>query len=156
MVPECLGRSGGIQNVGMLEGPNIKMTLDMCHPTAQTVTERRPDLVMWRKSGKQIHFLEVACAWDPLAKECDFKNQKNIYAKLAKDLINQHPGHKVMVQPLIVWTMGLVIGARHNLRDMGLFPTLAGVGLVREIQQEVLYNMVRILKRHMAMHGNLK
>ena len=78
MMPECLGRSGGIQNVGMLEGPNIKMTLDMCHPTAQTVTERRPDLVMWRKSGKQIHFLEMACAWDPLAEECDFKNQKKI------------------------------------------------------------------------------
>ena len=78
-------------------------------------------MVVWLKEEHKIRILEVACTWESLVELREEEKERN-YAELAADLVNQNPGYQVTVHPVVVDTMGLVVGLRHYLQDSGLFP----------------------------------
>ena len=52
--------------VGVLNGRDLKLVIDVRVPTDRQLSATRPDLIVYSWRTKHISILEVACAWEPL------------------------------------------------------------------------------------------
>ena len=142
-----------VQRPGIIECPEHKIVSDLCLPIVRPMAERHPDLVVWQKKEWKIWILEVVCTWEPLVEKREMEKKRK-YTELVVDLANQNPGHCVTVHPIVVGTIGLVMGLRCHLQDSGLFSAATISQLTREVQRGVIYDAVRIIRRHITVHGD--
>ena len=63
----------------ILEKSVVKITVDHCIPTAERISERRPDLFLTIKGENRIAILEVAVSWETRLLESEKKHK---YRKL--------------------------------------------------------------------------
>lgn len=139
----------GWHGVGVVENTEWKLSIDISNPTIQAMTERRPDLLVFDKSQRQITIIEIACAWDPLVSERETE-KRNKYQAFARDLATQNPGWKVSVSPWVFGDLGLIVGLRKEIQDTGLLEGKELENLIRNCQREVLCSAVRIIRSSLA------
>ena len=56
----------GCKGVGVLEGKDLKLVVDVSVPTDRQLSATRLDLIVYSWRTKCISILEVVCAWEPL------------------------------------------------------------------------------------------
>ena len=139
----------GWAGVGVIENDQAKLTIDISKPTIETMSERRPDLIVELKSQKRILIVEIACAWDPLVPERE-REKRAKYSALAKDLANQNPGHQVEVLTFVFGDLGSIGTLRAELSKSKLFSPTECTDLIRNCQREVLCAAVRIIRSTLA------
>ena len=101
----------GWKGVGVLEGKDMKLVIDVSIPMDRQLSATRPDLIVYSWRTKCIFILEVACAWEPLIIVRE-KEKRAKYQDLARDLATQHRGWKVSVHPLVVGDLASLAGFR--------------------------------------------
>ena len=115
-------RWGGRRSVrsAVYGGKDITILVDQCIPTKEKIEARRPDLVIRMQGKKTIIIMEVACAWEPIVKGREAQ-KKAKYGELAADLANQWPGYTIRNIPVVIGTLGIVVGARKALLSTRLW-----------------------------------
>ena len=69
------------------------------------------------KTMRSIIILEVACAWEPAV---DVKEvQKRSKWELTADLAHQWPQYRVTNSPVVIGTLGFLVGLKKALLGMG-------------------------------------
>ena len=70
-MPEALKwGSLGWDGVGVMEGNNVKLAVDISIPTDRQMTEWRPHLIAYFWESRCIVIFKIACPWEPLIVEC--------------------------------------------------------------------------------------
>ena len=132
-----------------LENDQAKILWDASIPTNRNLENRRPDMLVQLKKRKTIFLFEMACAYDALVEERQ-SEKTGKYDELAADLAIQQRGYSVKVVALVIGDMGSIGNLADQLSSTQLFAPRHVCSIVRAMQQRVLYESTRIIKRHLA------
>ena len=139
----------GWKGVGVLNGRDLKLVIDVSVPTDRQLSATRPDLTVYSWRTKHIAILEVACAWE-LVVIVREKEKREKYQEFARDLATQHQEWKVSVYPLVVKDLASLAGFREELGKTHLLTKREISFLARNCQFEALCSAVRIIQRHLS------
>ena len=154
-IPRNRWMRNGTAMSAMYEGERATILVDQCIPTKGHFAARRPDLMVRIYSTKTIIILKVACAWNPNVAEREAQ-KKSKHRELAADLAHQWPQYQVTNFPVAIGTMGLIVGLRKALLGTGLWDEAEVRELARTLQTSVLNGAVRIIRRHLKVHQEVK
>ena len=127
-----------------------RILIDQAIPTDKTLEHRRPDLTVRLAGERRVVIFEVACAWDPLVGTRE-KEKRAKYQELAADLVNQWPGFRAVVIPVVIGDLGVIESLRKHLKRSRLLSDVAIQRFMAEAQRETLCSAVRLIKRHLAL-----
>ena len=139
----------GWKGVGVLNGRDLKLVIDVSVPTDRQLSATRSDLIVYSWCTKRISILEVACAWELLVIVRE-KEKSGKYQEFARDLATQHQGWKVSVYPLVVGNLASLAGFREELWKTHHLTKREISFLARNCQFEALCFVVRIIRRHLS------
>ena len=105
--------------MGVLNGRDLKLVIDVNVPTDKQLSVTRLDLLVYSWRTKHIPILKVACAWEPLVMLRE-KEKREKYQEFARDMATQHQGWKVSVHPLVVGDLASLASFREELGNTHL------------------------------------
>ena len=125
-----------LEAIYMREKENEKLDATK-QPNDRPLEHRKPDLVLRLEESRNIVIFERACAWEPKVGERETQKRRK-YQELAADLATQWQGYRLVVMPVVVETLGLVVGLRKHLKKEKIFDKNDITKLIRNIQRESL------------------
>ena len=132
-----------------LENDQAKILWYASIPTNRNLENCRPDMLVQLKKRKTIFLFEMACTYDALVEERQ-SEKTDKYDELAADLAIQQQGYSVKVVALVIGDMGSIGNLADQLSSTQLFTPRHVCSIVRAMQQRVLYESTRIIKRHLT------
>ena len=142
--------------MGVLEGKDMKLVIDISIPTDRQLSATRSDIIMYSWRTKCIFILEVACAWEPLIIEGEGEGEEGKISGISKDLATQHRNWKVSVHPLVVGDLTSLAVFRDEFWATHLLTKREISFLAQNCQFESLCSAVRIIRRHFSIDRGVK